>query len=414
MIDQLIKIYSNQKRRNLAVRVTKVAEEKIRQKHPWIFENSIISVSHVGEPGDLAVIFDKNRKFLGLGFWDSHSPIRIQMLQFFQPREINHEWYKGKIFNSLERRSEIDQEKTNGYRLVHGENDGLPGLVIDRYDQCVVIKLYTIAWIPHLKTFIESLREEISYRSLVLRLSRNLQQIAKSDYGLEDGLVIDGEDIDDYVLFKENNLIFEAQPKLGHKTGFYLDQRDNRFKVGEMAVNKDVLNIFAYNGGFSVYAAAGGAKSVTSVDLNQFALESAVRNFQHNFGEFGEKSINHTIVRDNAFDYLQITADQNKRFDMVILDPPMFAQNAKQIPQAIKSYKRLTQLALNLINPGGILVQASCSSRVTSQQFFDSVLQEIIRNDRIPQDIIQTSHTVDHPIGYPEGEYLKCLFAKIL
>jgi 23S rRNA (cytosine1962-C5)-methyltransferase len=297
---------------------------------------------------------------------------------------------------------------------VHGENDDLPGLVVDRYDQIIVIKLYTIAWLPHLKLLIECLHELFPYRSLVLRVSRNMENVIKSVYGLLDGMIIDGKEIEDFILFKENNLFFEAQPKLGHKTGFYLDQRDNRFKVGEMAADRNVLNVFAYNGGFSVYAAAGGARSVTSVDLNHFALESAVRNFHRNFGKETAQSQRHTIVAEDAFGYLQKVAKSKERFDMVILDPPMFAQNAKQIPQALNSYKKLTRLALNLIDPGGILVQASCSSRISSEDFFETVHQEISKNGRISQDILQTSHAVDHPIRFPEGEYLKCLFAKIL
>ncbi len=414
MIDQLIEISRNNQRRNLAVRVSRVAEEKIKQRHPWIFENSITSVSHAGDSGDFAVIFDQNRKFLALGLWDPSSPIRIRLMQYFNPAEINKDWFSNRLSGAIEKRNGIDLKKTNGFRLVHGENDNFPGLVVDRYDRILVIKLYTIAWIPHFKLLIECLQETFPYRSVVLRLSRNVEQEVNSRFGLFDGMIIDGDKIDDFILFRENNLLFEAQPKVGHKTGFYLDQRDNRSKVGEMAVDRNVLNVFSYNGGFSVYAAAGGAKSITSVDLNHFALESANRNFHHNFGEGGVQSQRHMIVEEDAFEYLQNAASHKKRYDMVILDPPMFAQNAKQIPQALKSYRKLTRLALKLINPGGILVQASCSSRISSEQFFEAIQQEITRSGRNMQDILKTSHAVDHPISFPEGEYLKCFFAEIL
>jgi len=231
---------------------------------------------------------------------------------------------------------------------------------------------------------------------------------------LTDGLSRDGDEFPNPVLFKENKLIFEANPVFGHKTGFYLDQRENRARVLRLANGKDVLNVFSYNGGFSVYAAAGGATSVTSVDINPFAIESAVRNFQRNFNVDENLMDIHKPVVEDAFTYMDRSAKEGKIFGMVILDPPMFAQNANQVPQAIKNYRKLTRLALNLIEPKGILVQASCSSRISSSVFFEAVINEISITGRTAVDVIRTSHPIDHPIGFPEGEYLKCLFATII
>jgi 23S rRNA (cytosine1962-C5)-methyltransferase len=307
----------------------------------------------------------------------------------------------------------IDQNTTNGYRLIHGENDGLPGLVVDRYDEVLVVKIYSLAWLPHLETIINCLQEFHSCRSFVFRINRKFEAESQNIYGLKDGMIIAGDMLSGSTIFKENNLIFEADPVLGHKTGFYLDQRDNRARVGGLANGKTVLNVFAYNGGFSVYAAAGGAKSVTSVDINPLAIDSARRNFNYNFDMNGESSVIHEPVVDDAFKYLENSVTKGQKFDMVILDPPMFAQNARQVPLAVRNYKKLTKLALNLISSGGLLVQASCSSRISSGDFFEAVVQEIAKNGYKPQNIIQTSHPVDHPIGFPEGEYLKCLFATI-
>lgn len=410
----LSEIADSRSRRNLAIRVSNQAEGKIRQHHPWIFDNSITSISHPGKPGDLAIIFDKKHKFLAIGLWDPFSPIRIRLLHYQQPIDIDQNWFTKKILQSTAKRNSIDQNETTGYRLIHGENDGLPGLVVDRYDKILVIKIYSLAWAPHLEKIITSLQEIISYKSIVLRLSRKIESEMKERFQLMDGLILDGDEFPTPVLFKENKLIFEANPVLGHKTGFYLDQRENRAKVMQLANRKDVLNVFSYNGGFSVYAAAGGAKSVTSVDINPFAIESAIRNFHHNFYDDEIlKDIHKTVVED-AFTYLERSAKEGKNFGMVILDPPMFAQNANQVPQAIKNYKKLTRLALNLIEPKGILVQASCSSRISSSVFFEAVFNEISKTGRTAVDVIRTSHPIDHPIGFPEGEYLKCLFTTII
>jgi len=414
MIELLSDIAKSRSTNNIAVRVNNAAETKIRQKHPWIFENSITSLSNDGKPGDLAIIFDKKHKFLAIGLWDPFSPIRIRLLHYQQPVNIDQNWFTSKITSSIAKRSSIDKISTTGYRLIHGENDGLPGLVVDRYDKILVIKIYSLAWAPHLEKIITSLQEIIPYKSIVLRLSRKIESEMKERFQLMDGLILDGDEFPTPVLFKENKLIFEANPVLGHKTGFYLDQRENRAKVMQLANRKDVLNVFSYNGGFSVYAAAGGAKSVTSVDINPFAIESAIRNFHHNFYDDEIlKEIHKTVVED-AFTYLDRSAKEGKYFGMVILDPPMFAQNANQVPQAIKNYKKLTRLALNLIEPKGILVQASCSSRISSSVFFEAVFNEISKTGRTAVDVIRTSHPIDHPIGFPEGEYLKCLFTTII
>jgi 23S rRNA (cytosine1962-C5)-methyltransferase len=414
MINILSEIAKSRSKRNLAIRVSNQAEGKIRQKHPWIFDNSITSFSHLGNPGDLAIIFNKKNKFLALGLWDPLSPIRIRLLHYQQPVDLDQTWFSSKIKLSISKRSSIDQNTTTGYRLIHGENDGLPGLIVDRYDEILVIKIYSLAWAPHLEMVINSLQEIIPYKSIVLRLSRKIESEMKERYQLTDGLILDGDEFPNPVLFKENKLIFEANPVFGHKTGFYLDQRDNRARVLRLANGKDVLNVFSYNGGFSVYAAAGGATSVTSVDINPFAIESAVRNFQRNFNVDENLMDIHKPVVEDAFTYMDRSAKEGKIFGMVILDPPMFAQNANQVPQAIKNYRKLTRLALNLIEPKGILVQASCSSRISSSVFFEAVINEISITGRTAVDVIRTSHPIDHPIGFPEGEYLKCLFATII
>lgn len=399
--------------RRVAVRITKMAEKMIRKQHPWIFDQSIIYQSHAGTTGELAVIFDSKRNFLAVGLWDQDSVIRIRILQFLKPAEINKAWFAQKIQSAFELRKGLADQHTNGYRVVFGENDGLPGLVIDRYASVFVIKIYTTAWVPYLHWLTEIFRELFRYETVVIRLSRNIVDKAATEYRLMDGAILDGKKLDGPVLFTENGLTFEADPIQGHKTGFYLDQRENRARVEKLSAGKNVLNVFAYSGGFSVYAARGKATTVTSVDLNPLALAAAERNFHYNFNLPAIQACQHETITEDAFKYLQETAQRGKKFDLVILDPPMFAQNQSQVERAIANYQKLTQLAVEVLKPGGILVQASCSSRISPADFFDAIHAVIQRTGRQIHEIERTGHPQDHPVGFPEGEYLKCLFARI-
>ncbi|MBW6473538.1 MAG: class I SAM-dependent rRNA methyltransferase [Anaerolineaceae bacterium] len=404
---------TSQPKRNMAVRVTETAETMIRKRHPWIFDQSITFQSHAGAAGDLAVIFDSHRKFLALGLWDPDSVIRIRILQFSKQAEIDQEWFAGKIRAAYTLREVLHAQHTDGYRLVFGENDGLPGLVIDRYSAVFVIKIYSAAWVPYLLWITECLHNMFSYRTLVIRLSRNIAEKVEAAYGIRDGTVLDGEPVVERALFRENGLIFEADPIHGHKTGFYLDQRENRARVEQLAAGKSVLNVFSYNGGFSLYAARGKAKAVTSVDLNPLALESARRNFDYNLDIPGIKACQHETVVADAFQYLQKAASNQQKFDLVILDPPMFAQNQSQIDRALATYQKLTRLGLGVLKPGGVLVQASCSSRVSAPVFFDAIHAVVQRMGRKIYEIERSGHALDHPVNFPEGAYLKCLFARI-
>ena len=258
-------------KKNIAMRVTVGAERAIRQGHPWVFDNSITDQSHNAQPGDLAVIFDSKRRFVAVGLYDPTSPIRVRVLEKGKPQSIDENWFYTKLTAAAAVRSVLDnlpiERRTNGYRLIHGENDGLPGLIIDRYDTTMVLKLYSPAWVVHLREVCHALAQVCSPERIVLRLNRSLKKQSEFLYGLHDGLILDGTALNSPILFQENGLTFEAEPVTGHKTGFYLDQRDNRARVENISDGKSVLNVFAYNGGFSVYAARGGASKVISVDF---------------------------------------------------------------------------------------------------------------------------------------------------
>lgn len=397
--------------KRIALRISPPAERALRLGHPWIFDQSITEQSHTGAPGDLAVIFDDKRRFLAIGLYDPTSPIRVRILQSRDPAAINVEWFQNKIAAAALVRAHLEETKTTGYRLVHGENDGLPGLIIDRYADTLVLKLYTPAWIPHLKIFCDALKQINPASHLILRLNRSLEKQTEFLHGLSDGMTITHLTPPSLILFQENGLTFEADPIHGQKTGFFLDQRDNRARVEKLSKNKTVLNVFAYTGGFSVYAARGGAKEVVSVDVSAPAIEAAIRNMKHNQHFPIVASARHETFAEDAFEVPALMQSQKRLFDVVILDPPMFAQSEKQTAGALSAYRKLTQLGLSVLRKGGTLVQASCSSRVDSDSFFESIHRSAQEAGRGLKEIERTGHAVDHPIRFAEGAYLKCLFA---
>ena len=399
--------------KRIALRVTPEAVRAIKQGHPWLFENSITQQSFAGHSGDLAVIFDKNNRFLAIGLFDPHSPIRVRILHVGKPASIGREWFQDKITSACSLRAPLLAQpaphQTTGCRLIHGENDGLPGLVLDRYENTLVIKLYTSVWLPHLRDILPMLP---AADRIILRFSRLLVTKPQDLFGLEEGMVLSGAAMEGQVMFWENGLRFEADPIQGQKTGFFFDQRDNRRKVEDLASGKEVLNMFAYTGGFSVYAARGGARRVVSVDTSAAALAAAKRNWSHNRHLTPVGDSEHTTLAEDAFEVLARLAAQGHLFDMVILDPPAFAQKHKHIDRALAAYRRLTILGLGVLKKEGILVQASCSSRVTAEDFFKHIHLAAGEAERPLVEIARTGHPLDHPISYPKGAYLKCLFAK--
>lgn len=394
----------------IAVHVTPAAERVLRGGHPWVFDESIRKQNREGAPGDLAVIFDSKRRFLAIGLYDPESPIRVRVLQHHQQATINRAWFADRLHAAAAIRAPLPAQQTTGYRLMHGENDGLPGLILDRYGETLVLKLYTAAWLPHLRDVLPVLADIQPHTRLVLRLSRRLQSSA-GRYGLHDGQIIDGDTLDGPVQFVENGLHFAADVVEGHKTGFFFDQRDNRAHVRDLAAGRRVLDVFAYSGGFSVYAASGGASEVLSVDVSAPALAAAEANIARNRDNPRVRAAQHTTLAEDAFDVLERLQAEGRTFDLVIVDPPSFAKRAAEVDRALAAYARLARLALGVLEPGGVLVSASCSSRVPADAFFATVTQAARDAGRPLAELRRTGHALDHPVGFPEGAYLKCLFA---
>ena len=396
--------------RRLAVQVTPDALRQIRGGHPWVYDRSILAIKPDGSAGDLAVVFDRRRKFAGIGLYDPGSPIRLKMLHAGAPVPIDAIWFRSRIDAALAIREaafEPHEIASGAFRLLNGENDGLPGLVVDRYADVLVVKLYSAVWWPWLRPIVDLLLERTGASGVVLRLARLLDD--GSDLP-RDGEVIAGNVPDEPVLFTEGGLRFEVDVRRGQKTGHFIDQRGNRAIVGSMAQGRDVLDVFASTGGFSVHAAAGGARRVHSVDLSAPTLAVAERNMAHNAELPTVAACRHTAEVGDAFEVMERLASERESFDIVVIDPPSFAQRQDRVESALRAYARLTTLACGVLRRGGVLVQASCSSRVTSEQFYGTVVSAAVAAGREIGEIARTGHEPDHPIGFPEGSYLKAGF----
>jgi 23S rRNA (cytosine1962-C5)-methyltransferase len=417
-----------------AVRVTADALRQIRSGHPWVFDRSIRSGPRDAAPGDLGVVFDPKRRFAAIGLWDPLSPIRLRILHHGSPTPIDDGFWRNRIDDAIGRRAPLWRSPnsgpagparrsggrgndtidgsdgwgaTTGWRAVHGENDRLPGLVADRYGSCLVVKLDTAALEPHLGPIVDALVVGLgavgaAVEQVVVRSSRTVGAPPRMARGTRPGAP---------VRFRENGLALTADVWQGQKTGHFLDQRDNRALVGSLAAGADVLDVFCCTGGFSVNAAAGGARSVVSTDLSRWALAATERHLALNAERIG--AVDHTTIRGDAFEVLAALSRQARRFDLVVVDPPSFAAKAADRDRAVAAYRRLAALAADLIRPGGRLFQASCSSRVDSGTFDRAVAAGMADAGRGWAPGERTGHAVDHPIGFPEGAYLKAVWGTV-
>ena len=395
--------------KRIAIYLSPQAERATRKRHPWVFRKGVASQSTEGSPGDLAVLFNRKREFLGIGLYDPDELIRVRVLQFGKQMPVNGAFLESRLRKAAEQRLGLLHRDTNAYRVVNGENDLLPGLIIDRYAETVVIKIYTPAWIPHLRDIVNGLDNVMSPENIVLRLSNNIQSRPEYAHGLTNGMALKGSG--DTVIFRENGILFEADPVNGQKTGFFLDQRDNRSRAEALAEGKTVLNVFSYTGGFSIYAARGGATSVTSLDISKPAIEAAKRNFELNKLNDKIASAEKEFIAADAFETLSGMYKAGRTFDMVIIDPPSFAKKQADVQNALSAYARLVKMGLNVLNPGGTFIMASCSSRISPEMFFSTVSRAASEAGRRLNEIEKTAHALDHPVKFEEGRYLKCLFA---
>lgn len=387
----------------LRLRVTAAAETQLRSGHPWLFGNSLRESNREGLCGDLAIVYDRKDAFLAVGLFDPDSPIRCRILARGKPTPIDSGFWRARAVQSRDRRAGLFDASTTGHRWIHGESDGWPGLVLDRYADTAVIKLYTAAWLPHLPVILPVLEEVFELRSLVLRTSRNIAH-ACGRAGRADGTMLRGAAPGGPVVFQEHGLRFESDVLKGQKTGFFLDQRDNRRWIGSISAGRRVINAFSFSGGFSLHAAAGGAVEVTDLDISQHALEAARRNFALNSGLPAVRACRHSQVQADVFEWLEKEGD---RADVVILDPPSLAKKEADREGAIQAYARLARLGARRVAPGGVLFSASCSAHVSETEFFEVVERALRDTPGGWKELRRAGHPPDHPSSFAEAAYLK-------
>ena len=406
----------------LRLRVSPTVESIVRGGHPWVFSDSIRDQNREGTAGELAILYDRKDRFLALGLYDPASPIRVRILHCGKPVTLDAGWWRTRLTDSLSLRTrEAIGPDTDGFRWINGESDGWPGLVLDRYADHLVLKVYSAAWLPHMGRIAALIHKVLQPAVLVFRVSRNIEEEARIA-GLPGGSVIPSVHPPSTpgaattgavlptgsVVFRETGLRFEADVVRGQKTGFFLDQRENRRRVASLCWGREVLNAFSFSGGFSLYAARAGAKSVLDLDLSAHALESGRRNFALNQDFAHVTACHHEQVQGDAFGWL---ADgPSRQFDVVVVDPPSLAKKEVERERAIQAYGRLATSALQRVRPGGTLVSASCSAHVSADEFFAVVREAARLSRRRWTELETTGQPIDHPARIPEARYLKAIY----
>lgn len=386
------------------IRLHKGKDKSIQRFHPWIFSGAISHIAPDTHEGDIVRIEDHEGHFLAVGHYQIGS-IAVRILSF-DDIEINDNFWLEKLENALNSRKAagIVRNDNNTYRLVHGEGDELPGLIIDIYDNAAIMQAHSVGMhlcrkeiARQLKTLYGDSLDSIYYKSeTTLPYKANLNE--------EKGFLL-GRAAD--VTATENGLKFHIDWLKGQKTGFFVDQRDNRKLVEQYAKGRKVLNMFCYTGGFSVYAIRGGASLVHSVDSSERAIEMTDKNVELNFALAADRDKHQSYATD-AFKYF---GETDNTYDMIILDPPAFAKHKDALRNAIKGYTRLNAKAIQKIKPGGILFTFSCSQAVSKEQFRLAVFTAAAQSHRFVRILHQLHQPADHPINifHPEGEYLKGL-----
>lgn len=381
------------------------ADNFIKRKHPWIFSGAIEKVEGNPSNGETIKIFTSNKSLIGYGSCSPSSQIRVRVWSFNPEEKIDFNFFRKRILAASEIRKQfIETSQTNAYRIINAESDGLPGLIVDKYSDFLVCQFLSAGTEVNKKAILESLDDIFKPNGIFER--SDIEVRTKEGLQPVQGL-INGTHPPDLIEVQENGFKFLVDLKNGHKTGFYLDQRDNRKLVSEFSKGKNVLNCFSYTGGFSVYALASGAEKVIQVESSLSALEIAGKNIELN----GLNISNIENINDDVFKVLRKFRDERKKFDLIIQDPPKFAESASQVQQAGRGYKDINLLAMKLLNPGGILFTFSCSGHISPELFQKIVADAALDSGREVKIIKLLTQATDHPVStnFPEGLYLKGL-----
>ena len=382
-------------------------EKSLLRRHPWVFSGAVDRTENSPTLGDTVHIFSAQGEFLAQAAYHPQTQIAARVWSWEQELSIDADFIHQRIAQAVAFRRQMGFAKlSTGMRIIHGESDGLPGLVVDQYDRVVVMQISSVGIERWREACIKSLRDEFDPICIYERSDTEVRVLES----LPERCGVVFGDLPANITIKEHGLSFQIDVSSGQKTGFYLDQRDNRALVGALAADKDVLNCFCYSGGFTVYAKQAGARSVLSIDASQSALTLAMQNVALN----GFATDESEWVCADVFQALRKLRDQNRSFDLIILDPPKFAPTASFAEKAARGYKDINLLGFKLLRPGGILASYSCSSGISSD-LFQKIIAGAALDAGVEAHIIAYQNAAaDHPVllSFPEGAYLKGLILK--
>ena len=385
-------------------------EKPVRLHHPWIFSGAIAQVDDRAADGDVIDVVSASGDWLARGYLNRRSQIRVRLLSWDASEQIDQEFWRGRLERAIRARSALAADlRTTAYRLVHAESDQLPGLIVDRYGDWLVTQWLTLGIDRHKATILQLLAEIAKPKGIyersdaTVRLQEGLDRQTALLYGEMPPVLLD---------IHEHGHRFVVDLMAGQKTGFYLDQRENRRRVASYSAGLEVLNAFAYTAAFAVYALSAGARHVTNVDSSYQALEMAERNLALNSFD---ADVQAEQVAGDVFGFLRDSRDRGQRYDLVILDPPKFAQAKRHVEAATRGYKEINLLAMQMLRPGGILATFSCSGLVSADLFQKVIFGASLDAGREVQIVEQLGQPADHPVllSFPEGAYLKGLICRV-
>ncbi len=377
-------------------------EQSARRLHPWIFSGAIKTIEGSPNEGDLVDVYDNKNEYLATGHYQIGS-IAVRILSF-EKKQIDNNFWSTKIKNAINYRQSLgffNNPQLNVFRLIHGEGDGLPGLIADYYNGTIVMQAHSVGMFLQLDVFTDILKQLLGNKLKAVYNKSESTVPFKANLNAVDGYMY-GNNSDDGVFEYNNKFLIDWET--GQKTGFFIDQRENRKLLAQYSKDKKVCNVFGYTGGFSIYALQAGAQLVHTVDVSKTAIALTNKNVIANFGN----TVNHEGFAVDAFDFFNQTTE---KYDVIVLDPPAFAKHQKALNNALQGYKRINQRALEQIKPGGILFTFSCSQAVSRDEFRKSVFAASANAKRNVRILHQLSQPADHPVSifHPESEYLKGL-----
>jgi len=385
-------------------------EHAVLHQHPWIFANTVARYEGKVSPGTTVSVFNDAKKLIGRAAYSPHSQIRARMWTWDPDEPIDHAFFKRKIAGAIEHRQRWVKD-TNAIRLIFGEADGLPGLVVDQYDKLLVCQFLSAGADHWKEVIVQILAQQTGCESIYERSDAAVRQ--REGLELHTGLLF-GKPLEPEVLVQENGIAYLVDPINGHKTGFYIDQRDNRRLVMELAENRSVLNMFCYTGGFSLAALKGGARHVTSVDSSGDALTIAKK--QTRLNEFDENRA--TWLDQDAFETLKNLRVAENYYDLIVRDPPKSAPSAALLPKAIRAYKEINRTAMQMVEKSGLILTFSCSGAMDMETFEKTIFMASKEasshqksGDLKFRVLKRLTSGLDHPklTCFPEGDYLKGL-----